>query len=558
MNVKNELAKYATVENFDLLTARVQALDVALEELHMNVKNELAKYATVENFDLLAARVQALDAALTELHMNVKNELADHDAKLESLFAMIEQHKIDTRDMGKEIQGALVNYATKVEVDALEGRLDRLEEVVRGILNAFYTPEEVKTFAEEGFDILDVDPAIIAVQFQNKMNTVDGSMSLADWNATTTKILVETIDNIQELLEKLYVYADGLVHNAAHKDAYLYARKMAINAALNVTANEGKTVFMAVDAFDPATGNLNDSYTVRKGLEYAVLRSGSAAQLKLLSDAIAKALDVNNFAEDLQELYDNYLYTIGCADDTHHKNTQIVTFEHKGEINTFADKFDGLIISYLYDTKGSAFRGTKYEDAAPAGLYNFGNQPTKAVYKSSANGKLYTYPVSKGASFKSGTVTYTRQGYTIIFGADGSEWKVADWCGLYYLPTNMNQLQWNGAAIKTVKVDGHHGSNQDIWVADNSGNAGIYNALIEQSYDCQNLINTANAKFKQFLNDVVKAYGVSKSVADFATAGVTMQSYADSNFNDKLMGTYQKETKDTIEKRSKETNKKRI
>ncbi len=516
------LAGYTTTENFDLLASAVQALEADLFELHMNVKAEIA--TLTQNQELLTAGVARLDAALEELHMNVKAEIADHDVKLDNLFAMLEQHKIDTRDMGKEIQAALVNYATKVEVEALEGRLDRLEDVVRGILNAFYTPEEVKTFAEEGFDILDVDPAIIAVQFQNKMNTVDGSMSLADWNATTTKILVETIDNIQKLLERLYEDADGLVHNDDHVDAYLYARKMAINEYLAPLYTE---------AFNPTTGDLNDSYVVRKGLEYAVLRAANAAELLKMSTAIANALDVNTFADDLKELYETYLYTIGCADADHHKNTQVVTIEHKGEINTFADKFDELLISYLFDYNTvtektfNAFEDTKYFAATGNANYNFGKQPTMAVY--SFAGKLYTY-TDNGASFKIGKDVYTRVGYTIIFDGEGMLWKKADAYGLYYLPTDMNDFQYDGAAIKTVKVDGHHGSLNDIWVADKSGNAGIYEALIQQSYDAQDLIDLANEKFKLFLNDVVKAYGVSKAVADFNKYNVTMDSYAASNF----------------------------
>lgn len=481
-----ELQAYVKAEDYELLAGSVKTLGDNLWELQMNAKEQIANLTN--ELDLVEARVQALDAALTELHMNVKNELTNYVKvdTFELLTARVEAIALNTEDLRVAIRGELVNYATKVEVEALDGRLDKLEEVVRAILDAFYTKEEVETLAGSAFeDLLDMDAATITTMIKDKM-------SLTEWNKTTP-VVIETIDNIQTLLSKIYNDTQtGL------RDAYTDAAKAEINkhlAPLNIV--------MFDDAGSVTAYNKN-----AKHLEYTILRVATLAELEELKNAIAKANAVKNFKEELADLYNNELFAIG---DTHtadsKKTVQTVTIDHKADINDFVDKYDDLIMKYIND---GAYDGTIYEAT-------YGTQATMYVWKHPTTGKLVvsakngstdanTYKTTESGK----TVVWTKVDRTILVAAEGATWKVKDVYGLYYLPTDIDEFDWANGTVVTDKITGNYG-NLDLNVAQTYKDAeDTYKALNQQIKDAQDLIWTANDVMAQFLSGSVKAFGIIK------------------------------------------------
>ena len=486
------LADYVTTADYDALITRVRTLDEQLNELHMNALAEIT--ALQGNLELLTAATQRLDAALEELHMNVKAEIADHDVKLDGLFGMIQQLSVDTTAMGKEIQGALANYATKVEVEALEGRLDKLEEVVRAILEAFYSEDLTdSTFV----DLLDMPAATITTLIKDKM-------SLTEWNKTTP-VVIETIESIQTLMSKIYNDSfTGL------RDAYSVAAKKQINAYLAP---------LNIVMFD-SNNQLTDYATNAKKLEYTILRVATLAELQALKKAIENANAVKTFADELKDLYEANLFSIG---HTHtavsDKKVQTVTIENKGQINAYADAYDKFIVKYIDE---GSFKNTIYE-------YTYGAQKTMNVF---TNGTTYVV-TNATASYEVGDVTWTDTGInTILVGAEKSIWKDTDDYGLYYLPTDIVEYNWTAGSIVTGKVAGHYGD-QDLNVAETYKDAeDTYAALIQQTKDAQDLVWAANATFKKFLEEVVQAYGTNTDAAgrEIALSTIEFKNIKDAEF----------------------------
>lgn len=484
-----ELQAYVKAEDYELLAGSVKTLGDNLWELQMNVKEQIANLTN--ELGLVEARVQALDAALTELHMNVRNELTNYvkvDA-FELLTARVEAIAQNSIDMGKEIQGALVNYATKVEVEALDGRLDKLEEVVRAILDAFYTKEEVETLEGSAFeDLLDMPAATITTMIKDKM-------SLTEWNKTTP-VVIETIEEIQDLLSHIYNDAQtGL------RDAYTSTAKAEINKHLEP---------LNLVIFDKA-GNVTPYNKNAKQLEYTILRVATLAELEALKDAIADANAVMNFNDELNKLYADYLFSIGdthVATDPKDLTVQTVTIDHKGQINTYVDKYDELIIKYIDD---GAFKNTIYATtyATQATMYVWQHPTTGALIVSAKDGSsaANTYKTTESGK----EVVWTKVDRTILVAAEGATWKAKDAYGLYYLPADITEYDWTNGVTTLAQINGNYGSNKDLEVAATYKDAeATYKALNEQIYDAQDLINAANAAMSAFLASPVKAYGTVK------------------------------------------------
>ncbi len=484
-----ELQAYVKAEDYELLAGSVKTLGDNLWELQMNVKEQIANLTN--ELGLVEARVQALDAALTELHMNVRNELTNYvkvDA-FELLTARVEAIAQNSIDMGKEIQGALVNYATKVEVEALGGRLDKLEEVVRAILDAFYTKEEVETLEGSAFeDLLDMPAATITTMIKDKM-------SLTEWNKTTP-VVIETIEEIQDLLSHIYNDAQtGL------RDAYTSTAKAEINKHLEP---------LNLVIFDKA-GNVTPYNRNAKQLEYTILRVATLAELEALKDAIADANAVMNFNDELNKLYADYLFSIGdthVATDPKDLTVQTVTIDHKGQINTYVDKYDELIIKYIDD---GAFKNTIYATTygTQATMYVWQHPTTGALIVSAKDGSsaANTYKTTESGK----EVVWTKVDRTILVAAEGATWKVKDAYGLYYLPADIAEYDWTNGVTTMAQIKGNYGSNKDLEVAATYKDAeATYKALNEQIYDAQDLINAANAAMSAFLASPVKAYGTVK------------------------------------------------
>lgn len=499
-----ELQAYVKAENFDLLTARVEALAGNLEEIRVNAKAEIA--ALTKELGLVEARVQALDAALSELHMNIRNELGNY-VKVETfelLTARVEAIAQNGMDMGKEIQGALANYATKAEVEALDGRLDKLEEVVRAILEAFYGEDETDNLAGSTLnDLLDLPAETITGLIKDKM-------SLTEWNKTTPEV-IKTIEVVQTLMAKLYA------KETSGKLTYAYtkAAKDEINgylAALNI------------EIYD-ANYELVEFEDSLKNIEYTLLRVATLEELNELKDAIAKASAVKSFADELNDLWNNSLYTIG---DTHKVSdtltVQTVTIAHKDEINAFVDAYDNLIVKYLVD---DAYAGTKYD-------VTYGTQKTYNVFEKNGVKKIADLDkYYETTDDKGNPIYWTKIDKTILIEdatgtdvANGTVFQAKDYYGLFYLPQDIVEYNWAAAATLSTVVTGHYG-NQTLTAANLGDNEGTYNALIAQTKDAQDKVDAANDVMADFLANVVKANGIiSNGTGNTALSTITNPSDA--------------------------------
>ena len=485
--VNEILAGYTTSADFELLTGAVATLDEKLWDLQMNAKEQIANLTN--ELDLVEAGVQRLDAALYELHMNVKAELANYAKQdaFELLTARVEAIAQNGIDMGKEIQGALVNYATKAEVEALDGRLDKLEEVVRAILAAFYGEEE--TLDGELEDMLDMPAEAITGLIKDKM-------SLTEWNKTTPEV-IKTIEVVQTLMAKLYATeADGKLTYA-----YTKAAKKEINsylAALNIVI------------YDEDYKLVPQSESI-KNIEYTLLRVATLAELNELKEAIAKACAVKSFSDELDALWNASLYTIGHTHKVSDTLTvQTVTIENKAEINAFVDAYDNLIVKYLLD---NAYAGTKYD-------VTYGTQKTYNVFEKDGVKKIADLDkYYEKTDDKGNPIYWTKVDVTILIedatGTDyatsqknGVEFQKKDAYGLFYLPQDIAEYDWADGVTTSTAVDGHYGNQSLTVAATYKNNEGTYKALIAQTKDAQDKVNDANTTMNAFLSTVVKAEGI--------------------------------------------------
>lgn len=468
--VKEAIGAYVTPAQLTEVENSLKALITAADGKAATVKAEIEETLKgyVKAADLKAAtdKVAALETALNTKVEGLQNQINTLSSKI-----------------GTDITAALVTYATKAEVEALGTRLDKLEEVVRAILNAFYTEEEVETLEGSAFeDLLDLPAATITTLIKDKM-------SLTDWNETTP-VVIETIDTIQTMLAKIYKAAN--VDELA--DAYTKAAMDEINECLKPL-----NIVMFDKDYKVTSYNKN-----AKNLEYTILRVATLAELEALKDAIDAANAVKNFDEELKDLFKNTLFTIG---DEHvatapaaYKDlkVQTVTIANKAEINAFVDAYDALIVKYLND---GAFEDTDYETT-------YGAQATMNVFTDGTN-----YVVTTATdTYKVGDVEWKDTGInTILVDADKATWKKADANGLYYLPTDIAEFQWDATTPVIVEVTGNYGSEENLAVSETFQDAeGTYKALVQQIKDAQALVNTANTVLNGFLADVVKAHGTIK------------------------------------------------
>ena len=489
--VKEAIGAYVTPAQLTEVENSLKALITAADGKAATVKAEIEETLKgyVKAADLKAAtdKVAALETALNTKVEGLQNQINTLSSKI-----------------GTDITAALVTYATKAEVEALGTRLDKLEEVVRAILNAFYTEEEVETLEGSAFeDLLDLPAATITTLIKDKM-------SLTEWNETTP-LVIKTIDSIQTMLSKVYEEGKDANGNTIYvqADAYTKAAKDKINEYLEP---------LNIVLFD-SNYKVTDYNKNAKNLEYTILRVATVAELEALKAAVDNANAVKNFKEELADLNTTYLFTIGdehTATDPKDLKVQTVTIANKAEINTYVEKYDELIIKYLTDAAGNAFNyNTNYANTyGKQAMMNVWQHPTtgalvvvdtaKTEYKTTESGKEVVWT-------KTSTVTILIEDKTGTDLANGSEWKKADEYGLIYLPQDIAEFDWANGETEMAKVDGHYGSKKDLEVAKTFKDAeDTLKAVIEQTYDAQDLVNTANTVLNGFLADVVKAHGTIK------------------------------------------------
>jgi len=527
--IENALAGYAKtdaladfVKSGDLTALSNKLADyVKTASLKAEVEKIVGAYVKPADLTAEVEKLTALITAAGNKADTVKAEITETlkgyvtTAKLDETVAALTnkvtavEDKVNALDIDGKITTALVTYATKAEVEALGTRLEKLEDVVRAILEAFYTREEIETLEGSAFeDLLDMPAETITTLIKDKM-------SLTEWNETTP-LVIKTIDSIQTMLSKVYKAA-GVNEQA---DAYTKAAKDKINEYL-----EPLNIVLFDKDYKVTDYNKN-----AKNLEYTILRVATVAELEALKAAVDNANAVKNFKEELADLNTTYLFTIGdehTATDPKDLKVQTVTIANKAEINTYVEKYDELIIKYLTDAAGNAFNyNAQY-------ALTYGKQTMMNVWQHPTTGKLVVVDTAKteykttesGKEVvwtKTSTVTILIEDKTGTDLANGSEWKKADEYGLIYLPQDIAEFDWANGTTTTAKVDGHYGSNKDLEVAAVFQNPeGTLKAVIEQTYDAQDLVDTANKTFADFLA-IVKAYGTIKDgTQDKALSAIT-------------------------------------
>ncbi len=523
--IENALAGYAKtdaladfVKSGDLTALSNKLADyVKTASLKAEVEKIVGAYVKPADLTAEVEKLTALITAAGNKADTVKAEITETlkgyvtTAKLDETVAALTnkvtavEDKVNALDIDGKITTALVTYATKAEVEALGTRLEKLEDVVRAILEAFYTREEIETLEGSAFeDLLDMPAETITTLIKDKM-------SLTEWNETTP-LVIKTIDSIQTMLSKVYKAA-GVNEQA---DAYTKAAKDQINEYLKP---------LNIVLFDKDY-KVTDYNKNAKNLEYTILRVATVAELEALKAAVDNANAVKNFKDELADLNTTYLFTIGdehTATDPKDLKVQTVTIANKAEINTYVEKYDELIIKYLTDAAGNAFNyNAQYAlTYGKQAMMNVWQHPTtgklvvvdtaKTEYKTTESGKEVVWTKTDIVTILTQNVALDANG--VVSATDlvnGDEWKKADSYELIYLPTTIAEFDWANGSTTTAKVDGHYGSNKDLEVAATFKNPeGTLLAVVRQTQDAQDLVNTANKTFADFLA-IVKANGTIK------------------------------------------------
>lgn len=492
-------AKINTVQN-NLNTAKA-ALEAADKKLAADIAAIAKDYLKAADKTALEALIAANTSSITTLQ-----------GKIDALST-----KLDT-ETTKLATSAAVEAAVaelKAADAAMAADIKQLQEIVYQILNAFLPQEEVETLTGEEADFGELlknwDATTITAAISKKW-------SLEEWNTTTPKV-IKAIEDIQDLLEKLYAQDD----NGKWIYAYTEANKIAVDNALAPLNIE---IFLE--------GNEKAEYDyVAKIMEYTFLRVANGDDLEALYAAVEAANAVPTFADEMDWLLNGTIKEDGTRNEdgfvhighTHDfdpsdkvvKNAQVVTIADIADYNAFTWAFDVLVSKYLTD---DAFDTTIYEDTygAQAIMYVW-EHPTTGKQIVSANNKTTGYATNDDGKKETGTngneVVWNYVGITILVDDEAAVWKKVNQYGIDILPSDiaefkcdliMNMVFWNTLTEGTLA--NNYGGEQIKIAKDPKNYASVYAALTYQLQNCVELINTAKATFKAFLKDVVKADGV--------------------------------------------------
>ncbi|MBE6620426.1 MAG: hypothetical protein E7625_03570 [Ruminococcaceae bacterium] len=502
--------------------------------------------ADKDNKAALQAEVDAVDTALA----NAKKALEDADKKLTTDIAAIAADYLKAADK-TALEALIAANTTKAtalqaQVDALSTKLDtevtklatkaaveaavaelkaadaemaadiaQLQEIVYQILSAILPQEEVETLTGEEADFGELlknwDATTITAAISKKW-------SLEEWNTTTPKVIA-AIEDIQDLLEKLYAQDE----NGKWIYAYTEANKIAVDNALAPLNIE---IFLA--------GNEKAEYDyVAKIMEYTFLRVANGDDLDALYAAVDAANKVPTFADEMDWLLNGTIKEDGTRNEdgfvhighTHdfdpsdkvEQLAQVVTIADIADYNAFTWAFDVLVSKYLTD---DAFDTTIYEDTyGKQAIMYVWEHPTTGKQIVSANNKTTGYATNDDGKKETGTngneVVWKYVGITILVDDEAAVWKKVNQYGIDILPSDiaefkcdliMNMVFWN--TLTEGSLANNYGGEQIKIAKDPKNYASVYAALTYQLQNCVELINTAKATFKAFLKDVVKADGV--------------------------------------------------
>jgi len=488
MNVKAEIAALADVY---ATNETVQALHMALEEYKMVVKQGVSELeaALNERIDGAFDAIQVLDGKIESLQNMTKVEIAANTnainaalADIANLYASHESNKLyitelfDSADkhdyyidllMAKDAElektlaanlasveelvaeaikntttDAAAKYATQEEVDKLGTRLDKLEEVVTAILNAFYSQDDVATLEDAtlGEQLATLDPAAVTQLIKDKMDLAD-KMSLKEWNAATEQVLA-TIRTLQSLVSKIY---SGLgVYSEANMDKI---DKILADAKIDVQFFDETNDYATADK----------EYTL-KMLEYAILRVPTTARLDEIKTALAEANAVLTFEEELEKLYAEKLDTIGHKVTHTDGNTyQVVTYSDLEAFNDFVLAYDALITKYMTEEHlfGTDYDGFNYFSSYQ---YKFTKDGVTKVSSSSTygeddgNGNFVDWGAPTG-------ITLIRHNHGAVYGtaryAHGALELRYNYNYYWSNIDNQDKLIWDWYSMTTVVFEGN-------------------------------------------------------------------------------------------------------
>ncbi len=484
----------------------MESADATLNNEITAIKDEIKSFATSENIDTINEWLEQLDDAVATLSGDCR-AYGDEIRKLNQKFA---------------------EYVTSAAMDeyknATDARLNKLEALMRAIIEGLFTQEDLDKIAnmKGDFDLINT-PTVLLTQ---------AVMSLKQWNDATPEV-IKAIAALKDLLAELFSDKDGNIitnDNGTQErlNAYLKSEKTAIN---NCFKKIGVEIYLA-------NGNLNEYAKVEEALNIYILRAPSIAALKELTDMIANAKAVPHFATKQLDLYNQLLNDdiLGC---THKKGTaafRVVTVADIAAWNKWNDDFDNLICDYLAD---GAYKGTRYEAS-------YGALTAQYIYQNPDNAaNLVVTDKPEADGYKPATKAWTYVDDTIL-----TEAAVGDAYLASYKNTDgiVNFIDVDSFVPSTKTVadltqdvvldDKTHGTSTDIGLtldlptakvgeavaagtkptAANQEKAinyfstlyfGLYNQFTTDSANggCVAVVNDANAIFAKFLNDSVKGFG---------------------------------------------------
>ncbi len=372
-----DLAAFATSEQLTALSDKLA--DYAL-------KSALDGYVADAELTAVADRLKAAEAS-------VETILADYvtGAKLTAATKDIADMKTKVDGLDAKIKDELVGYALTTEVDALEGKLSKLTEVVSSILQAFgYTKDEADALLKPDAAtpvLVDIEsPAeTLTAQIMNKIEAaldekVADAMSKEEWDTTTTKVLA-TIKTLQTLIEKLYATTTKTVQADTDQDGdsdvdeddtidveiwkvnYSTAARNEINGfmfgafGINIFVEEEHTNLADDTKKVKKLTGVSDKEETLKMMEYALLRAATEDDLGKLMAAIDNANAVKSFEDDLAATLATLLTVGDVHTNAQYKDgntrkeatVQVMTIDYKANFLAFNASMDDLFADYVDD-----------------------------------------------------------------------------------------------------------------------------------------------------------------------------------------------------------------
>lgn len=547
--VMNALAGY--IDPNELAAAKTElnnALAAADAALKAEIEATLAGYVEA---DELAAVVADLEAAV--------GSIADLEVQLEAVEAEIAEL---SASISTEITNALVAYATKVEVEALAGKLDAKDEElaadIADVADALAalaeaveaTDADLAVAIDElvaGLTAANADIADVVADLADLAETVaadnavlaDDLADLADRLADLEKVSDDSVIGLNNRLEKLEGVVEAIL-KAFFTEEEIKARAEEIDL-LDMSAAEITAHIQAV--WSEAEWTATTAEVLALIVEVQTLLDVvydpvdgiyTAANKALINKALKDAglnvtiFDANGKLVDKDANVEMLTYSLLRVPNRKVLAAYEAGIDAANKVPTFEVEYEALLNNYLYnighiETVGTGTAAKNYqvitvveEDDLKAFNVAYDELLTKYARENAFAG--YT----NYAAFATLKAINVFKNGTALKAVDANEYKTTDAAGKEVVWTKVGQtirtagdyvadaklpssaaLDW--ASVTTDKVAiAKYGTTPIEVVEYKSSEAGTYAALYEQLDTCKALIKTANDTFAAFLTETIQ------------------------------------------------------